>query len=74
MSATIEVSARKFELSHGRAPRGCGWWIFEAECAVGDRRLQHEGQGTYGEVLRAAKAKARDAFRGGGTIYIEVMP
>jgi hypothetical protein len=60
----VRVNAERFERSHGKAPRGDGYWIFE------DRAGHQfwEQSALYSVARRAAVAEA--ASRGIWTVYV----
>lgn len=58
------VDTIRFEASHGRTPKGSGWWMFETQ----DRRVVTEVRGTYTEAKRAALRYA--AERGIAVLYV----
>jgi hypothetical protein len=60
----VVVSAARFERSHGRPPRGDGYWIFED--AAG--RQFWEQSALYSVARRSAVAEART--RGIRTVYV----
>jgi hypothetical protein len=53
MHTMVRVNTAKYEFSHGRKPRGHGWWWFR----IGKREEAFTGK--YGEVIKTAKAVAR---------------
>ncbi len=63
----IDVSTRRFEASHGRAPRGYGHWGFFFD---GETDAPVFFVGSYSE----AKAEARKFARAHGRVSIEVAP
>jgi hypothetical protein len=50
----MEVNTREFEFSHGKKPRGSGFWIF-----FFDNARTFTFAGKYGDAVRAAKIEAR---------------
>jgi hypothetical protein len=65
----IEVEGRnQYQFSHGHFPRGRGSWAF----AIGGKKELDDlfwFNGTYGEAVKAAKAKAREV----GVCYVTVQ-
>lgn len=55
----VLVITDDFEMSHRRAPKGRGHWIFTAD-RKGEHWI-HAGVGTYAEMRREAIAKAAQA-------------
>lgn len=58
------VSKDRYVRSHGREPRGDGYWIFEDR----DGYLVWAGTGLYSAAARAAAAEARD--RGISSVWV----
>jgi hypothetical protein len=58
------VSKDRYVRSHGRAPRGEGYWIFEDR----DGYLVWAGTALYSDAARAASAEARD--RGISSVWV----
>jgi hypothetical protein len=65
----IEFSTRKFELSHGKSPRGRGAWAFAFDGKDNDRDLFWH-MGLFVDAKRYARAWAVTK----GYTLIEVMP
>ena len=69
---TIEVNTTQYEFSHGKKPRGRGWWAFDiiryhAGGAKTRQRVMRAGK--YGEAKRYAVTLAR-----GSAATIVVLP
>ena len=57
----IEVRTSEYERSHGKKPRGYGFWAIWMGRDTSDIDKAHWFQGmTYGEAVKQAKAKARE--------------
>ncbi|MBN1443725.1 MAG: hypothetical protein JXA90_13530 [Planctomycetes bacterium] len=72
MSA-IEVNTTRYEFSHGKQPRGYGWWAFDIIRYHGDGTRTRERvmrAGKYGEAKRYAVTLART----GPAATIVVLP
>ena len=50
----IVILTAEFQISHGRAPRGYGAWMFE----IGGRKVDYVG--TYGEACKRARQYAKN--------------
>lgn len=53
----MDVWTNRYELAHGKKPRGCGWWFFENF----DRQWTYDGWGSYIDVKREAMKAAKAA-------------
>ena len=57
MKATFDpMSAERYEFTHGRRPRGEGYWAFELR--AGDRKRQIFINATYAEARKQALERA----------------
>lgn len=54
MSSRVTVDTGRFEASHGRKPRGNGWWAFE----VAGREFWADF-GSFTQARRQAQSEAR---------------
>lgn len=57
MARKVEFVTSYFELVHGRAPRGRGWWAFST---TRDGEVDFAATGTYAEAKKAARAWASE--------------
>jgi len=64
----IEVSTRLFEYSHGKRPRGYGYWLLDL--TKGRTTLEQFGHtGNYSEAVKLAKAQAKKIGAWEVTVY-----
>lgn len=61
-AVAIEVETSGYEFAHGKKPRGRGGWAFAVD-GNDDLDALLWTQGTYGEAVREAKAKAPEGTR-----------
>lgn len=62
-----------YEMSHGRQPRGHGFWLFGlSPDAQGDQLIS--AQGTYTQARRDAAREARRRFPDEAEVMLVVMP
>jgi hypothetical protein len=68
----VRVSTARYVYSHGRAPRGEGYWIFEGQSSPHGAAgyVVWEQNGLYSVARRAAEAEARAR----GVRYLWVAP
>lgn len=68
----VEFSTTEYEWAHGHAPRGRGWWCFEAR----GQEFWAEGLMTLSEAKRIARDHFKSIMQedGAATISIRVMP
>ena len=70
----VEFSTREYEFSHGRRPRGYGYWAFEIK-EGGEEIKWFQGYLPAARKLAKAWAKAAAAAAGyNGDLTIEVLP
>lgn len=60
----IECRTTRYKFSHGKAPRGIGYWAFEIANET------HLFQGSYGQAKKLALAEAKAK----GVTIIAVLP
>jgi hypothetical protein len=70
----VDFDTRQFEWSHGRNPRGYGYWAFELR--EGDEGIKWF-KGIYADARRQARAWAKAAATAAGyagDLTVEVLP
>jgi len=55
----MNVDSTEYESSHGKSPRGRGYWIFSAGRRGAWTQIQVVGERTYAEAKKEAIAQAR---------------
>lgn len=77
----VKFETESYVASHGRAPRGCGLWMFQlvgsdSRCGRVDLGW-FESHGSYGEAKAAARVEAKNCESFDGeydTVYVTVQP
>ena len=64
----IEFDTTAYQFSHGRAPRGEGYWGFEVA------GIQYWATGTLGQAKRAVSREIREAFHARKFVTVKVCP
>jgi len=70
---TVSFSDREYQFSHGKAPRGRGWWLFQ----IGQDKDMSKWFGagwTLAEAKKAAKEEAAKRFPGQQFVTITILP
>ena len=74
----MEIQTAKYEFSHGRKPRGAGYWAFLLTAFDGDGAYcteQRMARGTLREALRVACRQFKaDCSRAKVIVCAEVLP
>lgn len=70
---TINFSDSKYRFSHGKAPKGRGWWLFQIGLD-GDMDKWFGAGWTLTEAKKAAKEEAKRRFPDEQFVTIYILP